>query len=86
MAYDENDQEILATLGNNLGSIIANANLVSRVRKQVERQRQLYEITGRIRRSNDIETILQTSVNEIGQAIRAQNVRVRIYPPSQEEA
>ncbi len=85
MAYDENDQEILATLGNNLGSIIANANLVNRVRKQVERQRQLYEITGRIRRSNDIEAILQTSVNEIGQAIRAQNVHVRIYPPRQEE-
>lgn len=89
MAYDENDQEILATLGNNLGSIIANANLVARVRKQVERQRQLYEITGRIRRSNDLETILQTSVNEIGQAVRAQNVVVRIHPPernSQEEA
>ena len=49
--YDETDQEILSSLGNTLGAIIANTQLVGEVRQQVERQRMLYDITSRIRRT-----------------------------------
>ncbi len=77
-AYDENDQEIIATLGTNLGTILTNTQLVSEVRQQVERQRQLYEITSKIRRSVDIQTILQTFTSEVCNAMQARRAKVQI--------
>ncbi|NTU76152.1 MAG: GAF domain-containing protein, partial [Anaerolineaceae bacterium] len=79
-AYDENDQEILATLGNNLASIIANTQLVEQVRVQVERQQKLYEITSKIRRSTDLRVILETSAAEIGKLLHANSVKVQVNP------
>lgn len=79
-AYDENDQEILATLGNNLASIIANTKLVEQVKVQVERQRQLYEITSKIRRSTDLRVILETSASEIGRLLHANAVKIQVTP------
>ena len=83
-AYDENDRELIATLGNNLGVVIENVQLVNRIRLQVERQRRLFEITNRIRRSTDLETILETSVKEIGQALHATRARIQISPAKPE--
>jgi GAF domain-containing protein len=77
-AYSENDEEILSTMGNNLGSIIANAQLVSRIQHQVELQKQIFDISSRIRRSVDMNAILETSANELGKALRAQKATIRI--------
>jgi PAS domain S-box-containing protein len=77
-AYDENDQEIIATLGTNLGTILANTQLVAEVRQQVDRQRQLYEITSKIRRSVDIQTIIQTFTTEVCNAMQARKATVQI--------
>jgi GAF domain-containing protein len=77
-AYDETDQEILASLGNTLGAIIANAQLVREVRQQVEREQMLYEITSRIRRTTDIQTILQTSAREIAHSMGARRAHIEI--------
>ena len=88
-AYDETDQEILASLGNTLGAIIANAQLVREVRQQVERQQLLYDITSRIRRTTDIQTILQTSAREIAHSMGARRTHIEITadqtirPPSE---
>ena len=77
-AFDEEDLEILATLGNNLGAIIFSVNLLARVRRQVDRQRVLYDITSRIRRAVDVSTVLQTSTNEIGKALNVNRARIEI--------
>jgi PAS domain S-box-containing protein len=77
-AFDEEDQEILATLGNNLGAILTSVNLVSQVRRQMERQRLLYDVTGKIRRAVDISSVLQTSANEIGKALGARRAHIEI--------
>lgn len=79
-AYDENDQEIIATLGTNLGSVLANIELVRQIRLQVQRQRELNEITSTIRRSVDIESILRTSVNEIGRVMHARRATISVAP------
>ncbi len=78
--FDENDQEIIGALGDSLGAILTNARLVDQIRQQVERQRMLYEITSKIRRSVDIETILRTSVNEISKAVGARKAHIQINP------
>ncbi len=77
-AYDESDEQILEALGNNLGAVISNARLVRQIRLQVERQRQLYEITSKIRRSADLQTILRTSASEIARALGATRAEVRL--------
>lgn len=77
-AYDETDQEIMASLGNTLGAIIANTLLVGEVRQQAERQQHLYEITSHIRRTTDIQTILQTSAREIAYAMGAKRAHIEI--------
>ncbi len=78
VAYSENDEEILSTLAANLGSIIANAQLVTQVQRQVERQRQIFEITSKIRRSVDMNSILETSTGELCKALRAQKATLRL--------
>ncbi len=77
-AFDEEDQEILATLGNNLGAILTSVNLVSQIRRQMDRQRLLYDVTGKIRRAVDISSVLQTSANEIGKALGARRAHIEI--------
>ena len=80
-AFDDNDLDIMAALANNLGAVIANWRLVEQIRRQVDRQRLLYEVTSRIRRSVDIPTILQTSVSEIGRTVGARRASISLSAP-----
>jgi len=77
-AYNENDQEILGSLGSTLGAILANAQLVSQVRLQVEQQKQLFEITSKIRRSSDIQSIMEISTRELAGVLRARRATIRL--------
>lgn len=77
-AYDEEDTQIFGALANNLGAILHNTQLVREVRKQVEKQRQIYEITSKIRRSVDVQTILETSASEIAKALGVDQVQIEI--------
>jgi PAS domain S-box-containing protein len=77
-AFDETDQEIMASLGNTLGAIIANADLVREVRSQVQRQQVLYDITSRIRKTADIQSILETSAREIARSIGAKRASIEL--------
>jgi sigma-B regulation protein RsbU (phosphoserine phosphatase) len=83
-AYTEEDEEMLGTLAGSLAAIIANARLLQRVRRQAERERMLREITGKIRRSTDIQTILATTAKELTNAVGAQNARVRVTAEKKE--
>ena len=76
--YDETDQEILGSLGNTLGAILANAQLVRTVRQQIDRQRQLYEATSKIRRTVDVQSILNVSASEICKALGARRAHIEI--------
>jgi PAS domain S-box-containing protein len=77
-AFDENDQEILGALGSTLGGVIENIRLVNRVQQQVLRERQLFEITNKIRHSVNLETILETSTAEISRLLGARRVSIQI--------
>lgn len=70
-AFDEHDQDILGTLGGSLAAIIVNARLTSR-------QRQLLEITNKIRRSVNMETILETTASELSKTLRTRKTRIQI--------
>ena len=77
-AYAENDEELLGTLGGSLAAIIANARLLEQIRAQAERERILFEISDKIRRTTDMETILTTTVSELTRAVGANSAKIRL--------
>ena len=77
-AYAENDEELLGTLGGSLAAIIANARLLEQIRSQAERERILFEISDKIRRTTDMETILATTASELTRAVGANSAKIRI--------
>ena len=79
-AYTENDEEMLATLGGSLAAIIANARLLEQIRMQVERERLVNEVTNKIRRSTDIQSILTTTASELTRVTGSKLTRIKITP------
>ena len=84
-AYAENDEELLGTLGGSLAAIIANARLLEQIRAQAERERILFEISDKIRRTTDMETILATTVSELTRAVGASSAKIRLGAVSRSE-
>lgn len=85
-AYSENDEEMLGTLGGSLAAVIANARLLEQIRAQTERERLVFEITGKIRRSTDIQSILQTTASEIARVTGARYTKIEIDPRNEENS
>jgi GAF domain-containing protein len=85
-AYAENDEELLGTLGGSLAAIIANARLLEQIRGQAERERILFEITDKIRRTTDMDTILATTASELTRAVGASRARIKVGIKSIPEA
>ncbi|MEP7137964.1 MAG: GAF domain-containing protein [Chloroflexota bacterium] len=87
-AYTETDEELLGTLGGSLAAIIANARLLEQIRAQAERERVLYEITDKIRRTTDMQTIITTTVSELTRAVGANraHIKVGINPSDEKKA
>lgn len=83
-AYTENDEEMLGTLAGSLAAIIANARLVEQIRKQADRERQLYDITSKIRRSTDIQSILATTIKELSNVTGARRAQISIGAQKEE--
>lgn len=77
-AYTENDEELLGTLGGSLAAIIANARLLEQIRRQVDRERLLYEVTSKIRRSTDMHTIMATTASELSKALGAHRAKITL--------
>ena len=77
-AYDEADEEMLGTLAGSLAAIIANARLLEQVRRQADRERMLREITSKIRKSTNVQTILATTAGELNKAIGARRAQIKI--------
>jgi GAF domain-containing protein/HAMP domain-containing protein len=77
-AYTENDEEMLGTLAGSLAAVIANARLLAQIRRQAERERMLYEVTSKIRRSTDMQSILATTASELARAIGARHTHIKL--------
>jgi GAF domain-containing protein len=77
-AYAENDEELLGTLGGSLAAIIANARLLEQIRARAERERILFEISDKIRRTTDMETILATTASELTRAVGATSAHIKV--------
>jgi GAF domain-containing protein len=77
-AFDEEDEEMLSTLGGSLAAVIAHSSLLEQFRRQAERERLLYEVTNRIRRSTNIQTILSTTASEVAKITNTRQIQIKV--------
>jgi GAF domain-containing protein len=83
-AHSENDEEMLGTLAGSLAAIIAHSRLLEQFRTQVERERMLYEIINKIRRTSSAEKILSITSAEINKTLSTRRVSIKVDLPESE--
>lgn len=76
--YDEHARDLLVSIASQTAIAIQSARLFEQAQRRARHERQIYEITSRLRRSPDMTTILQTAADELGQALGADRVLVRL--------
>jgi GAF domain-containing protein len=93
--FDEEDQNLLSTLAAQIAVVVRNARLLESTQRRAAQERYLNEIIARIRRAPDIQSILKTTVEELGAALAVQQAQIRLgatgpartpQPTSQTEA
>jgi GAF domain-containing protein/HAMP domain-containing protein len=65
---------------------LENARLFQSSKQAVERERVVNEISSKLTAQTDIESILQTAIREIGQALRTPQVAIRLQTPKSNSA
>jgi GAF domain-containing protein len=82
--FTDQDERMLLTLAAQLALVIRNARLLETSRQQAEIERLVNEISAKIRRSVDIQSILRTTANELATAVGARRIHIRLQSDSEE--
>ena len=77
-AFGEHDLDLLTAIASQTAIAIQSVRLLEQTQRRAQRERQIYEITTKLRRSPDMATILQTAVDELGQALKTDRAVVRL--------
>ena len=78
----DDEVQMLSAFMDQAAVALENVRLCDQVQRRAQREHRIYEIANRLRRSPDISTILQTAVDELGQALQVDRamVRLRVKP------
>jgi GAF domain-containing protein/HAMP domain-containing protein len=84
-AYDVNSNklQLAQELANRLAVSLDNARLFQESQRSAERERIVNSIAAKLTPQTEISEILQTAVREVGQALRAPQVSIRLHRPGQ---
>ena len=76
--WSEEDQAMAEAVGRQLALALENARLLEETQRRVARERLTGEVTGRMRESLDLDTVLRTAVREIGRALELHDLTIRL--------
>jgi GAF domain-containing protein len=76
--YTADQLNLAMTMANQVAVALENARLFEETRQRAERERLISEITGKIRASTNLDTIIQTTAQELGRALGTARVLVRV--------
>ncbi len=79
--FDHNQLLLAEELVNRLAISLENARLFQESQRATDRERLVNEIAARLSTQTDIDQILQTAVREVGQALHAPQVSIRLRQP-----
>jgi GAF domain-containing protein/HAMP domain-containing protein len=80
-AWSEEEVDLLQALTEQLSTALESAQLYRESQRAAARERTISEVTGRIRESLDIETVLKTTASEIRQALDLDTLVIRLAAP-----
>jgi len=76
--FNEDDLQLLTTLASQVAIAVRNAYLLESSQQRAERERQLFDVTAKIRHAPDIQGVLQTTAEEISALLGARRTRISI--------
>lgn len=76
--FTKEDQRLLSTMAAQVSVAVRNARLLETTRDMADQERLVNEITAKIRRSVDIQSILKTTTHELGSAFKLRRARIEI--------
>lgn len=79
--WTEQESNLAKTIGEQIGMAIENARLVENTRARAQREELISEVSSRMRATLDMDTVLQTAVQEIQKALNLQTVEVTLGLP-----
>ncbi|MEN8242123.1 MAG: GAF domain-containing protein, partial [Chloroflexota bacterium] len=71
-------QNLMTEIADRLSLVLENARLIASAQEQVERQQLAAHLTNRISQSLDLDTVLRTATQEIGETLGLAEVEVRL--------
>ena len=75
--FRESQVELAQTIAGQIATTIENANLFEQAVTRAERERQITEITAKIRSSNDPNEIMETAINELRAALAQSTIKAK---------
>jgi GAF domain-containing protein/HAMP domain-containing protein len=79
-AWSQDDLALIQAVADQVAQAVENARLLEQTRRAAQRERALGESTDRIRRSPEMERILQTAAEELARHLKTSHVAVRLSP------
>lgn len=76
--FSEEDQRLLSTIASQVALVIRNVRLLEQSKKQARMERIVNQITAKIRRALDMESILYTTTEELAYALNARKAKIKI--------
>lgn len=77
LTFKHNQEELAQTIAGQIATTIENANLFEQAVRRAERERQVTDITAKIRSSNDPEEIMETAITELRMALTRSSEKVK---------
>lgn len=81
IAWQPDEVELLSTIVDQIGSALESARLYDETQRRAARERAVSAISGRIRETLDIETMLRTAVEEVRQTLNLPTVTIQMTTP-----
>jgi GAF domain-containing protein len=78
--------QILEAVGEQLGIALENARLFDETQRLAQRERISADVAGKIWSSTNIDTILQTAVQELGRALKVTRGEIRLNFPEEDDS
>ncbi|MBN1286405.1 MAG: PAS domain-containing protein [Anaerolineae bacterium] len=77
-AFSEDDRALMAQAARQVAVAMENARLFTEVRDRAERERTVSRVSTQLTERTDVETMLETTLRELGVALGAKRARVRM--------
>jgi GAF domain-containing protein len=83
--FNDDDAALMSTIASQVATALQNAQLMDHIQRSARRERLIHEITSKVRRAPDMNTILETTARELNRAMNATSTSIQLKPrPSQE--